>query len=393
MGGKSAVAMLKDKLREVIKKVGELRATDQALTESEEKYKKLVENSLTGIYIDQGGKIVFLNEQFADIYGYPREELMGMETWKLVHPEDRSLTDRFRKKRLQGQGAPSEYEARGLTKDGKIIWVRRRNTDIDYEGKPAILGNIVDVTEQRRTEEQLRKANEEIQDFVHVVSHDLKTPVISIHGFSKRLLENYSDKLDEKGKSYLDHIMSGITRLQALVSDLLTFSRMGRMVPKIESESSLDIVKNVRSDLRERLEESGADLLVPEDLPTISCDRERLYQVFQNLVVNAIKFTRESESPKIEVGYEDKGESHQFHVKDNGTGIDPQDQKRIFEKFERLEEAEEQEGTGLGLAITERIVESHGGRIWVESEKGKGATFYFTLPKQPRAQESSGPSL
>jgi len=150
-------------------------------------------------------------------------------------------------------------------------------------------------------------------------------------------------------------------------------------------------VKNVRSDLRERLEESGADLLVPEDLPTISCDRERIYQVFQNLIVNAVKYSRESEPPEIEVGYEDEGESHRFYVKDNGIGIDPRDHKRIFEKFERLDETGDHEGTGLGLAIAQRIVESHGGRIWVESEKGNGATFYFTLPKQPQSRQSSGP--
>jgi PAS domain S-box-containing protein len=375
---------LREKVKRLDREVAKLERAEEALRESEEKYRKLVENSLTGIYIDQGGKIVFSNAQFAEIYGYTREEIMGMESRKLVHPEDRASTDEFRAKRLGGEDAPSEYEARGLTKTGETIWVKRRNTDIEFKGKPAILGNIVDVTDRKRMEEQLQKTNEELQDFVHVVSHDLKTPVISIYGFSDRLLRNYTGTLDEKGRKYLEHIMSSATRMEALVSDLLTFSRIGRMVSKIESDSSLDIVENVISDLRERLKKNGVELVVAEGLPTISCDRERLHQVFENLIGNAIKFTRTTEAPRIEIGYEDKEKFHQFYVKDNGMGIDPQNHRKIFEKFERLEEGEDEEGTGLGLAIVERIATSHGGKVWVESQKGKGATFYFTLPKAPK---------
>jgi signal transduction histidine kinase len=281
---------------------------------------------------------------------------------------------------------PSEYEARGLTKTGETIWIKRRNTDIEFEGKPAILGNIVDVTDRKRTEEQLQKTNEELQDFVHVVSHDLKTPVISIYGFSDRLLRNYADTLGEKGKKYLEHIMSSATRMEALVTDLLTFSRIGRVVPKIESDSSLDIVENVISDLRPKVEKNRVELVVAEGLPRVPCDRERLHQVFQNLIGNAIKFTQTTEAPRIEIGYEDMEKFHQFYVRDNGVGIDPDDQKRIFEKFERLGEVEDEEGTGLGLAIVERIITSHGGDVWVESERGRGATFYFTLPKEPSGQ-------
>ncbi|MBW2109581.1 MAG: PAS domain S-box protein [Deltaproteobacteria bacterium] len=134
--------------------------TDEALRESEEKYSTLVESSLTGIYIDQDRKIVFANEQFARIYGYDKDELIGMDSRRLVHPKDRAFTDAMREKRLRGNGSPSKYEARGLTKDGKTIWVARRNTRIDYEGRPAILGNIVDVTERRRMEEELRESEE-----------------------------------------------------------------------------------------------------------------------------------------------------------------------------------------------------------------------------------------
>jgi PAS domain S-box-containing protein len=138
----------------------ERERTEQALRESEERYGTLVENSLTGIYMDQDGKIVFANRRFTEIFGYSKEELAGMESWKLVHPEDRPLTDAIRAKRVKGEEAPAEYETRGLTKDGKTIWVLRRNTLIEYRGKPAILGNIVDVTERKRTEEVLWESKE-----------------------------------------------------------------------------------------------------------------------------------------------------------------------------------------------------------------------------------------
>ena len=359
------------------------KKNEEALRQSEEKYSKLVENSLTGIYIDQDEKIVFANNRLAEIYRYPREELIGIESWRLVHPEDRSLTDKRRAKRLKGKEVPSEYEARGLTKNGETIWIKRRNTSIEYRGRPAILGNAVDITEQKRAEEELRKINEELKNFVYVVSHDLKTPIISILGFSSRLLKSYQEKLGDKGRVYLEHIMASGHRMEVLVSDLLALSRIGRVVSDFRDISSREIVESVASALQDRVEEKGIELVVAHNLPTISCDGERIYQVFQNLLVNAIKFMGDTERPQIEIGYADKGGFHQFCVRDNGIGIDPEHHRRIFGMFQRLEKIEDEEGTGLGLAIVDRIVSSHDGKIWVESEKGKGATFYFTLPKVP----------
>jgi PAS domain S-box-containing protein len=142
-------------LKNVREELGKLAKT--LVRKSEEKHATLVENSLTGIFIDQDGTIVFANNRLAEIYGYPREELIGIQSRTLVHPEDRPLTDKMRVKRLKGEDAPSEYVAKGLTKAGETIWIRRRNTDIEYQGRPAILGNAVDVTEQKRAEQQLRK--------------------------------------------------------------------------------------------------------------------------------------------------------------------------------------------------------------------------------------------
>ncbi len=367
--------------RGVDKDITKRKHAEEALWQSEKKYSTLVENSLTGIYIDQDDKIVFANHRFAEIYGYSREELMGLEPWRLVHPEDRPLTDQRRARRLKGDAVPSEYLARGMTRTGETIWVSRRNALIEYEGRPAILGNIVDISRQKHAEEELQRINEELKNFVHVVSHDLKTPIISIQGFSRRLLKGYQKKLGDKGRQYVLQIDSSARRMEVLVSDLLELSSIGRVVSTFEDIPSHEIVSHVTSGLQDRLKDKGIKLVVAQNLPTIHCDGERIYQVFENLIVNAIKFMGDTEDPKIQIGNEDTEAFHEFYVRDNGIGIDSKWHQKIFESFHQLKEIQDQEGTGLGLAIVDRIVNNHGGKVWVESEKGKGATFYFTLPK------------
>jgi PAS domain S-box-containing protein len=367
--------------RGVDKDITKRKHGEEALWHSEKKYSTLVENSLTGIYIDQDDKIVFANHRFAEIYGYSKEELMGLEPWRLVHPEDRPLTDQRRTRRLKGEAVPSEYLARGMTKTGETIWIARRNALIEYEGRPAILGNIVDISRQKHAEEELQKINEELKNFVHVVSHDLRTPIISVQGFSRRLFKSYQNKLGDKGRQYVSQIESSARRMEVLVSDLLELSSIGRVVSTFKDVPSHEIVGPVISGLQDRLKEKGIELVVAQNLPTIHCDGERIYQVFENLIVNAIKFMGDTEDPKIEIGNEDREAFHEFYVRDNGIGIDPKWHQKIFESFHRLKEIEDQEGTGLGLAIVDRIVNNHGGKVWVESEKGKGATFHFTLPK------------
>ena len=240
-----------------------------------------------------------------------------------------------------------------------------------------------EIAERKRVEEELRMKNEELEHFVHFVSHELKTPVIGIGGFSSRLLKKYGDKLDYKGLGYLEQIQTNASRMEMLISDLLRLSATGRVPCVCEDAPSVDIVGNVVSGLRSYLEEKGVQVVVSDNLPTICCDEKRISQVLENLLVNAIKFLGETKDRTIIVGYGDKKEFHQFYVKDHGIGIDPKYHRQIFEMFHRLEDIEDDGGTGLGLAIVKKIVENHGGKIWVESEKGKGATFFFTLPKEP----------
>jgi signal transduction histidine kinase len=243
------------------------------------------------------------------------------------------------------------------------------------------LGLKQQVTERELAEAACRRTNTELENFVRVVSHDLKNPIFSIQGFSALLVKKYQEKLGNKGQLYLDQIRASARQMERLVSDLLELARMGQVVSSFKAVPCLEIVRSVTTGMKDRLDDSGIELVVADDLPTIHCDAQRIYQVFQNLLVNAIKFQDGTRAPEIEIGYEDRDESYLFYVKDNGIGIDPKHHGKIFEMFHRLKEVKHEEGTGLGLSIVERIVSNHGGTVWVESEKGEGATFYFTLPK------------
>jgi light-regulated signal transduction histidine kinase (bacteriophytochrome) len=284
---------------------------------------------------------------------------------------------------LSGKAIPSGESTRRV-KDGSIGYHTFSANPIVKGGQiVGVEAFLIDITERKQAEDELRKTNEELKNFAHFVSHDLKTPITYIQGFSSLLLETYQEKLEEKGRMCLEKIKASACRMEVLVSDLLALSKIGQVVSSFKHVPSREIVRNVTSGLQDRLESTGIELVVTDNLPTIYCDGERIYQVFQNLLVNATKFMGDTHNPKIEIEYEHRADFHHFSVRDNGIGIDPKYHRKIFEMFHRLKETEDEEGTGLGLPIVERIVNNHGGRVWVESEKGKGTTFYFTLPEEP----------
>ena len=226
---------------------------------------------------------------------------------------------------------------------------------------------------------QLETANKDLEGFSYSVSHDLRTPLRAIDGFSKFLLQDYADKLDDEGKRLLHVVRDNTTRMARLIDDILAFSRVGRLGIVMSDVDMNEIVQSVIHEL----EPTYAGRRVTIDsapLPKVQGDAAMMRQVLTNLLTNAIKFTRTREAARIEVGTRAEGVENVFYVKDNGVGFDPQYTQKLFGVFQRLHGADEFEGTGIGLAIVKRVITKHGGRVWGEGKVGEGATFYFALP-------------
>jgi len=227
---------------------------------------------------------------------------------------------------------------------------------------------------------EIENRNKELDDFTYVVSHDLKEPLITIEGYSKIVLKEYQEKIDEEGKGYLTAVVHSTARMKSLIDDLLTLSRLGRLAEAPHAVSVRRILADVLRDFEFTLREKNAVVSVPENLPDVNYDGTQLSVVFRNLISNAIKFNPGPE-PRVQIGVREDDREFVFSVADNGIGIDKQHFDKIFIIFQRLHRSEEYQGTGAGLTIVKKIVERHHGRIWVESEVGKGATFFFSVPK------------
>ncbi|MEV4004083.1 ATP-binding protein [Actinomadura sp. NPDC049753] len=242
--------------------------------------------------------------------------------------------------------------------------------------------------------EELRRSNAELEQFAYVASHDLQEPLRKVASFCQMLERRYGDQLDERGKQYIAFAVDGAKRMQALINDLLSFSRVGRMSRPEDSVDLDDVVRQALDNLSTLREETGAEVEVAE-LPDVPGDRTQLVQLFQNLVGNAIKFRREGVPPHVTISVRRAGDEWEFGCADNGIGIDPRYADRIFLIFQRLHSREEYTGTGIGLALCKKIVEYHGGRIWLaagehaepDAEPAPGTTFRWTLPAQPSAAD------
>jgi light-regulated signal transduction histidine kinase (bacteriophytochrome) len=242
-----------------------------------------------------------------------------------------------------------------------------------------------DITELKKAEkllelrlEELAHSNEELEQFAYISSHDLQEPLRMITSYLQLLQRRYQGNLDDKADKYIHFAVDGATRMQNLINDLLEFSRVAKSTRELETVNSEFILHQVQSNLKIMIKENNATVS-HDPLPDVLIDPTQMIQLFQNLIANGIKFHGD-DPPKIHITAEKKEIEWLFSVQDNGIGIDPHYSERIFEIFKRLHTREKYYGTGIGLAICKRIVERHGGRIWVESELGQGSTFYFTLP-------------
>jgi signal transduction histidine kinase len=238
--------------------------------------------------------------------------------------------------------------------------------------------NILNKSLEEKTRE-LEEANKDLEGFAYSVSHDLRTPLRAIDGFSHQVLKRYEDKLDDEGKRYLHMVRDNTLKMSQLIDDILAFSRMGRLGMSMAEVNMEGLAREVFDELMPAA--AGRDLAVEiKPLPPARGDHAILRQVWVNLLGNAIKFTRHNPAASIQVGSYAEGKEHVYFIKDNGAGFDMQYADKLFGVFQRLHGVEEFEGTGIGLAIVKRVITRHGGRVWAEGKVNKGATFYFTLP-------------
>jgi light-regulated signal transduction histidine kinase (bacteriophytochrome) len=303
---------------------------------------------------------------------------------------------------MQGEALDSIC-ARFVAKDGSTILVEGNSSCRFENGRPtATRGVFHNVTERAVAQQELaeyaarlEKSNSDLQQFAYTASHDLKEPLRAVSGFCQLLARKYRGQLDEAGAEYVDHIVDGARRMQALLNGLLAYSRVQTAGKAFRQVDCNEVVAEALANLRVRIEENGAQIDC-ESLPCIRADAAQLVQLFQNLVGNAIKY-RGERRPQIRIWAEAKDDEWVFAVRDNGIGIDDRQADRIFVIFQRLHARDEYPGTGMGLAICKRIAERHHGRIWVHSEPGRGSTFYFSIPisllKTDEEEDETGANL
>jgi PAS domain S-box-containing protein len=362
-----------------------LRASNEAVVASAALFRALLESAADAmVIVDKAGRIFLINAQAEALFGHGRAELLGKPAEILI-PERLRARHAANLAGFFGQPRRRDVMSRialsGLRKDGSEFPTEISLSPIDTPEGLFTLASIIDITERKRTEDELRRSNAELEQFAYIASHDLQEPLRMVASYTELLGQRYRGKLDDKADTYIHYAVDGAKRMQRLVADLLAYSRVGSQGKRMVPVSIAAVVNGVLEVLSDPIRSAGA-VVEAAGLPDVFGDEGQLRQLFQNLIGNALKF-RGSLVPHIVVGARLQGEHWEISVRDNGIGIEIKYAERIFEMFQRLHERGKYEGSGIGLSIAKRIVERHGGRIWLESRPGEGTTFFFTLRAGP----------
>ena len=379
--------------------ITERKQAEDKLQSSEERYRQIVETAQEGIWmIDENTNTTFVNKKMSDMLGYTIEEMMGKKIEYFMDEEGikEAATNVENGKSGEGQIIDSKF----FTKSGKVVWTRMSTNPVfddagNYQGALAM---VIDITKRKYDEELLRKSeaflelknkelevkNRELEQFAYVASHDLQEPLRTTSSFAELLQKQYSEKLDEKANKYLTFITQSSDRMKVLIKDLLDYSRIGRKKEVDQVDCNI-MLSQVLEDLNKSITDEKA-IVQAGHLPVVSGYVTEIQQLFQNLVMNAIKFRRKGTRPEISITANQVKDYWEFSVKDNGIGIEEKHNERIFIIFQRLHNRGEYKGSGIGLSHCKKIVELHGGKIWVNSALGEGCTFKFTLPCKQAAQ-------
>jgi PAS domain S-box-containing protein len=351
----------------------------------------LIETNLDPLVtFDHKGIILDVNEATVKATGRTPEKLIGTP-----------FADYFTDPEKAHKGAMLVFET-GEVRDYDLVikgdgseTIVSYNASVYKDQTGQVIGAFAaarNITDQRNLEherevllKELSDKNAELESFVYTVSHDLKTPIVTIEGFIGALREDFGNLLGQEGERYLKRISDATRKMEGLINDLLNLSRIGRISEKKREISFADLVKEAVKSLYPQINERGITIEIPEDMPSLYGEKKRLEQVVDNLMANGVKYIgKDNPSPRIEVGAEKQGDETVCFVRDNGIGIDRMYFDKVFNIFQRLPSAKKIDGTGMGLTIVKRIIEMHGGRVWVESDTGKGSTFYFTIPLKTR---------
>lgn len=402
--GSAAILLLRQEVR---RRTGELKKTLQVLKVSEEKYRSIIINLMEGFYsVTLDGTLLDHNREFSRILKLDiNKDHSGIKLpgfWQ--DPEDRKA---YVEELLQN-GFIRNHEVKAKKSDGtKIILQISSRIVKNEENEPIwIEGSFLDITERKQALDELYKlknqleetveertaelqekqrklliSNQELEAFTYSVSHDLRAPLRAIDGFAKFLVEDFADKLGDEGKRYLDVIRTNAAKMDKLILDLLSLSRVSRADMNIEKVEMSEIIESMFQEIASEEEKETFQLSVDE-MPLVSCDIALIKQVWQNLISNALKYSAKSEIKKIEISSQENDDEIIFCIKDFGAGFDDTYVDKLFGVFQRLHGEEEFAGTGVGLAIVKRIVQHHGGRVWAEGKVDKGSAFYFSLPSR-----------
>jgi PAS domain S-box-containing protein len=330
---------------------------------------------------DLNGTITSWNKSAERLFGYTAEEIVGRSVTLLI-PSDRQDEEPRIIERLKAGERVDHFETLRRRKDGTLLDISLTISPVrDENGKIIGASKIArDITQQKRVEAEIRRANQDLEQFAFSASHDLQEPLRSVKIYSELLSQRYSSRLDGQALEFLEFLRSGATRMELLVSDLLTYTQVSKPIESSEITDANAVLAIVLENMAGSILESGARI-TSDPLPAVPMHRAHLQQLFQNLIGNAIKYRSPNRPPEIQVAAQHQGQGWIFTVTDNGIGIEPEYKEKVFGLFKRLHTSEEYSGTGIGLAICQRIVDQHNGRIWVESEPGRGSAFRFTIPR------------
>jgi light-regulated signal transduction histidine kinase (bacteriophytochrome) len=318
------------------------------------------------------------------IYNVSHNEIVTIsQAWEAaVHPED---LERVKGELTLAIKGVKEYdtEFRIIWKDKTIHHVKGNALVLrDHSGNPLrMIGTNTDITERKEAEQEILQLNQNLDQFANITAHDLQEPIRMVSGFLGLLEKKYNDVLDEQGRSYVFRAKDGADRMSILIRDLLEFSRSGNKSAKKEPVDFATVMDLVKKDLSIVMADTGATLYIPASLPVVTGTQSALYRLLLNLISNGIKFRKKDTAPEVTLTVDELPDHWEFHLQDNGIGVAEKDQPKLFHAFQRLHRREDYPGTGLGLVTCKKIVETHGGKIWMTSRQNMGTTFHFTISK------------